>query len=185
MHALWFQKRHPARVRVVERVGRGDTADGFLDRGNALRVLRNRGQGFLMVSQLGRIEREKRCEVRSVPGQVRGVHGDIIGWSHPYFIRLQAGAYRGRKAPALRGGDARPQPILLKAGARRRRRTPIQAEYAYREGRPPRVSPSQNTRARSSAHSEDGWSATSRRLAIFSASFTNFAACDKCGACST
>src|SRR6266496_167107 len=90
MHALGFEKRHPARVRVIERVGRGNAADGFLDRGDALRVFRNRRKCFLMVSQRCQIEGEKSCEVWSVPGQVGGVHGDIIGWSDPYFIRWQA-----------------------------------------------------------------------------------------------
>ncbi len=101
MHAPGFEKRHPARVRVVERVGRGDAADGFLDRGDALRILGNRRQGLLMVSKLGRIEREKRCEVRSVPGQVEGVHGDIIGWSD---LRKQARKLSFSETPRPPGG---------------------------------------------------------------------------------
>src|SRR5437660_4459446 len=87
MHAPGFENRHAARVRVVERVGRRDAADRFLDRGNALRILRNRRQGLLMVSQSCEIEREKRCEVRCVSGQVGGVHGDIIGWSDLFHSR--------------------------------------------------------------------------------------------------
>ena len=111
MHAPRFEKRHPARVRVVERVGRGDAADGFLDRGDSLRVLRNRRQGLLMVSQLGRIEREKSCEVRSVPSQVGGVHGAIIGWSD---LRKQIRRLSFGKTPQAPGrlSSARESPLI-------------------------------------------------------------------------